>query len=100
VVAAAAQADAMVRFRVEVGDTLYDGSAVADPYGGEVPDPMVREAVVRGPERSFDQDPMFVALRLLAEIRLRALSPTVNDPATAVDAIDAMEGLLRAMVCP
>ena len=37
------------------------------------------------------------AIRLLADIALRALSPAVNDPATAVDAIDATEGLLRAL---
>ena len=47
-------------------------------------------------ERTFDQDPM-LAFRLLADIALRAMSPSVNDPATAVDAIDATEGLLRAV---
>jgi uncharacterized membrane protein len=87
-VAAAADADAVVAFRVGVGETLQDGSAVADIYGGEVPDPAVRDAVVRGLERSFDQDPM-LAVRLVADIWLQALSPAVNDPATAVDAIDA-----------
>jgi uncharacterized membrane protein len=95
-VTAAAQADAVLAFRVGVGDTLHDGSALADLHGGELPDPVVRKAVVRGPERSFDQDPMF-AVRLLADIGLRALSPAVNDPATAVDAIEATEGLLRTL---
>jgi uncharacterized membrane protein len=95
-VAAATAADAVVAFRVGVGDILYEGSALADVYGNELPDPVVRAAVVRGPERSFDQDPMF-ALRLLADIGLRALSPGVNDPATAVESIDATEGLLRAL---
>jgi uncharacterized membrane protein len=85
-----------VGFRVGVGDTLYEGTALADVYGGDLPDPAVRKAVVRGLERSFDQDPMF-ALRLLADIGLRALSPAVHDPATAVDAIDATEGLLREL---
>jgi uncharacterized membrane protein len=95
-VAAATAANAVVRFRVGVGDVLYEGTPLADVHGSEVPDPLVRGAVVRGPERSFDQDPMF-ALRLLADIGLRALSPGVNDPATAVDAINATEGLLRAL---
>ena len=93
---AAAQADAVVAFRVGVGDTLHEGSHLADIHGGDLPDEVVRLAVVRGPERSFDQDPM-LAVRLLADIGLRALSPAVNDPATAVDAIDATEGLLRAL---
>ncbi len=38
-----------------------------------------------------------LAIRVLADIALRALSPAVNDPATAVDALDATEGLLREL---
>ena len=41
----------------------------------------------------FRSDPL-LAFRLLADISLRALSPAVNDPATAVEAIDSLEGLL------
>jgi uncharacterized membrane protein len=95
-VGAATRANAVVAFRVGVGDTLHEGSVLADIHGGELPDPVVRSTVVRGPERSFDQDPM-LAVRLLADIGLRALSPALNDPATAVDAIDATEELLRAL---
>jgi uncharacterized membrane protein len=93
---AAAKADAVVAFRVGVGDTVHEGTPLADIRGGDVPDDVVERAVVRGSERSFDQDPMF-AIRLLADIALRALSPAVNDPATAVDAIDATDGLFRAL---
>jgi uncharacterized membrane protein len=94
--AAAAAADVSVVFRAGVGSTLHPGAPLADIHGGELPDAVVRGSVVGGPERSFDQDPMF-AFRLLADIALRALSPAVNDPATAVDAIDATEGLLREL---
>ena len=93
---AATHADALVVFRVGVGDTLHEAAPLADLRGGDLPDRVVRAAVIRGAERSFDQDPM-LAVRLLADIGLRALSPAVNDPATAVDAIDATEGLLRAL---
>ncbi len=93
---ASARADAIIAFRVGVGDTLHEGTPVADIHGGDVPDDVVERAVVRGTERSFDQDPM-LAIRVLADIALRALSPAVNDPATAVDAIDASDGLLRAL---
>lgn len=48
------------------------------------------------PERSFNQDPL-LAFRLLADIALRALSLAVNDPATAVEAIDSLEGLLSLL---
>jgi uncharacterized membrane protein len=51
---------------------------------------------VTGPERTFDQDPLF-AFRLLADIALRALSPAVNDPATAVQVLDTIESLLQAL---
>jgi len=34
---------------------------------------------------------------VLADIALRALSPAVNDPTTAVQALDAIDGLLRAL---
>lgn len=93
---AAAKVDAVVVFRVGIGETLHEGTPLADIHGGDVPDDLVERAVVRGPERSFDQDPI-LAIRLLADIALRALSPAVNDPATAIDAIDATDGLLRAL---
>jgi uncharacterized membrane protein len=93
---ATSRADAVVSFHVGVGDTLHEGTPLADIHGGDVPDDVVARAIVRGPERSFDQDPM-LAIRVLADIALRALSPAVNDPATAVDAIDASDGLLRAL---
>lgn len=92
----ATRADALVVFRVGVGDTVHDDSPLADIHGGELSDEAVRAAVVLSAERTFDQDPM-LAFRLLADIALRALSPSVHDPATAVDAIDATEGLLRAV---
>src|SRR6202020_2382668 len=57
---------------------------------------IVLRAVVTGPERSFDQDPQ-LAFRLLADVGLRALSPAVNDPATAVQVIDAIEDLLTML---
>ncbi|MGO4193466.1 DUF2254 family protein [Arthrobacter sp. YAF17] len=92
----ARRADALVVFCVGVGDTVHDDSPLADIHGGELSDHVVRAAVVRSAERTFDQDPT-LAFRLLADIALRAMSPSVNDPASAVDAIDATEGLLRAL---
>jgi uncharacterized membrane protein len=53
-------------------------------------------ALVTGPERTFHQDPLF-AFRLLADIGLRALSPAVNDPATAVQVLDTMQSLLAPL---
>ncbi|MCK9794862.1 DUF2254 domain-containing protein [Isoptericola sp. 4D.3] len=96
-VLAAARADAVVSYHVAVGETVHEGTTLATVHGGTLPDSVVRGAVVRGTERSFDQDPMF-AFRLLADIALKSLSPAVNDPASAVEAIDATDGLLRRLV--
>ena len=48
-------------------------------------------------ERTFDQDPLF-AFRLLADIAMQALSPAVNDPATAVQVLDTIDSLLQALI--
>lgn len=49
----------------------------------------LREAVVIGHNRTFEADPRF-ALVVLAEIAARALSPSVNDPGTAITILGAM----------
>jgi uncharacterized membrane protein len=46
-----------------------------------------------GEERTFDQDPKY-AIRLLVDIAIRALSPAINDPTTAVQALDQIGDLL------
>lgn len=53
----------------------------------------VREAVVLGAARSFEQDPRF-GLIVLSESAQRALSPAVNDPGTAIDVMNRVVGAL------
>ena len=93
----AAAGGAVIVLRAGMGDTLQQGGPVADLHGGEAADTAVLGGLVTGPERTFDQDPLF-AFRLLADIALRALSPAVNDPATAVQVLDIIESLLRLLV--
>ena len=88
---------AVIVLRAGMGDTLQQGAPVADLHGGEVADTAVLAGLVTGPERTFGQDPLF-AFRLLADIGMRALSPAVNDPATAVQVLDTTESLLQALV--
>jgi uncharacterized membrane protein len=88
---------AVIVLRAGIGDTLQQGAPVADLHGGEVADAAVLGGLVTGQERTFHQDPLF-AFRLLTDIGLRALSPAVNDPATAVQALDTIESLLRPLV--
>jgi uncharacterized membrane protein len=53
----------------------------------------LRQAIAIGNERTFEQDPKF-AIRIIVDIAIKALSPAVNDPTTAVQAIDQIEDLL------
>ncbi|MYS11888.1 DUF2254 domain-containing protein, partial [Streptomyces sp. SID6041] len=93
-VEAARRGGATVVLRVKVGDVVYEGDVVADIHHGSVPEAEVLKAVLAGPERTFHQDPV-LAFRLLSDIGLRALSSAINDPATTVQALDAVEDLLR-----
>jgi uncharacterized membrane protein len=92
-----AAGDAVIVLRAGMGDTLQQGAPVADLHGGDVTDTAVLAGLVTGPERTFRQDPLF-AFRLLADIGMRALSPAVNDPATAAQVLDSIESLLQALV--
>jgi len=78
-----------------VGDTLVDGSVILRLYSGKraIDEQKLRCAFALGAERTFDQDPKY-AIRLLVDIAIRALSPAVNDPTTAVQALDQIEDLL------
>jgi uncharacterized membrane protein len=87
---------AVIVFRVGIGDTLQDGAVIADLHGGDVTDAAVLGGLVTGQERTFHQDPLF-AFRLLADIGMRAMSPAVNDPATAVQVLDTIESLLAPL---
>jgi uncharacterized membrane protein len=101
----AAAGQGVIVLRARIGDTLQHGAPVADLHGAgqhgadqhaadqHAPDAALLGGLVTGPERTFRQDPLF-AFRLLADIGLRALSPAVNDPATAVQVLDTIESLL------
>jgi uncharacterized membrane protein len=92
-----AAGSAVIVLQAGIGDTLQQGAPVADLHGGEVTDDAVLDGLLTGQERTFHQDPMF-AFRLLADIGLRALSPAVNDPATAVQVLDTMQSILSPLV--
>lgn len=70
---------------VEVSTTLASGDVG-----------LVRAAIVRGTYRTMEQD-LEWAIAEYVEIALRALSPAVNDPATAVSCIDWIGDSLIAL---
>lgn len=95
---AARHADVRISLQVASGRVVAEGAVVAT-VSGPADQHLVSEvlgALTVGMERTFDQDPE-LALRLLADIALRALSPAVNDPTTAVQALDRIDALLRAL---
>jgi uncharacterized membrane protein len=92
------QTDVVVVLLTGVGAQLVEHDVVVRIHGrGAAPskDEVLR-TLVSGPERTFDQDPL-LAFRLLVDIALRALSPAINDPTTAVQALDAIDGLIRPL---
>ncbi|MEU9798993.1 DUF2254 family protein [Streptomyces sp. NPDC051000] len=88
--------DAVIAFRVAPGVTLSAGTTLAEVTADGPTGTALHAALTTGVERSFDQDPE-LPFRLLADIALRALSPAVNDPATAVEALDRLEDLLTRL---
>jgi uncharacterized membrane protein len=78
-----------------VGEYIGAGKVVLRIGGARAePDRALAERVfVLARQRTVDQDPAF-ALRMLVDIAIRALSPAVNDPTTAVQALDRIEALL------
>jgi uncharacterized membrane protein len=93
---ARAAGSAVIVLRARIGDTLQQDAVVAAVHGGEASDAAVLAGLVTGQERTFHQDPLF-AFRLLADIGLRALSPAVNDPATAAQVLDTVQSLLAPL---
>ena len=61
-----------------------------------IDDVTLRRGVDIDDERTIDQDPAF-AMRIIVDTAIRALSPAVNDPTTAVQALDALEVLVREL---
>lgn len=78
-----------------VGDTVAQGTVLLEVYGAKTPiaEPSLLQGIVLATERTFEQDPKY-PLRLLVDTAIMALSPAVNDPTTAVQAIDQIQDLL------
>ncbi len=94
----AAKAGAVIKMVYAVGDTLVDGDAVLRVHGAKAPLPENRlmRVIHLAVDRTFEQDPKY-PIRLLVDIAIKALSPAINDPTTAVQAIDQLEDLLHRL---
>jgi uncharacterized membrane protein len=95
-VALAKRADCVIEMVPQVGDFVADGDPLFRLFrGGEnLPEDALSQSVAVGQERTTEQDPTF-AFRILVDIASKGLSPAINDPTTAVLAIDQIHHLLR-----
>ena len=87
--------DAVIELVYAVGDHVPGAGALLNVYGSQaISDKQLRRALAMGDERTLDDDPAF-AFRMMVDVAIKALSPAVNDPTTAVQALDRIEDLLR-----
>jgi uncharacterized membrane protein len=85
----------VIEFAAAIGDTLIDGMPLLRVLGvpQTIDERKLWRRIILGEERTFGQDPKY-AIRILVDIAIRGLSPAVNDPTTAVQALDQIEDLL------
>lgn len=92
---------ATVRLETAVGRYVLVGSPLCtiwpEPPDGDETTSHVRNAVQVGESRTLQQDPAY-GVRQLADVALKALSPGVNDPTTAQDAIFHMCAVVRTLL--
>jgi len=95
---AARRADCAIEILPRVGDSSGSRSHCSRSRARRGDDRRARAAQPGrvGAERTIEQDSTF-AVRVIVDIALKALSPAINDPTTAVLAIDQLQRLLRAV---
>jgi uncharacterized membrane protein len=92
----AGRAGCVIELVPQVGDFIAAGDPLFRVYGGQA-DPTeeaLRHSVAVGQERTLEQDPTF-PFRVIVDIASKGLSPAINDPTTAVLAVDQIHHLLR-----
>ena len=101
----AARHEVCLRLRPRVGEHVVAGTTLAWVWrpspGDAAPDPRdftgILDAGVRiGFERTLEQDAAF-GIRQLVDVACKALSPAVNDPYTAVQAVDHLSVIFCAL---
>ena len=94
-VAAARAADGVIELVPQVGDFVGRGDLLFRVFGARSLDEQVlHQSIALGAERTIEQDPAF-PFRIIVDIAAKALSPAINDPTTAVLALDQVHHLLR-----
>jgi uncharacterized membrane protein len=95
IVARAVRHGCLIELMPQVGDYVAPGDPLFRVYDGpDFPAETLRNSIAIGAERTMEQDPAF-AIRVIVDIASKGLSPAINDPTTAVLAIDRLHHLLR-----
>lgn len=93
----ARERDLTVELLPQVGMFVPHGAPLCRIWSRDAPtDLNVSEWVVLADERTPHQDPIF-GFRQLVDVAERALSPGINDPTTASQALDYLHDLLRSL---
>lgn len=96
-VALAVRTESVIYLPREIGEMLNEGETLALVSGNqEVPESSLRDAVILSRERTFRKNPKY-AIRLLVDTAIRALSPAINDPTTAVQVLDHVQTILHRL---
>ena len=92
------KANAVIQLIPVVGDFVGKDEPLFALYGNVsgIDENILASSINFGIERTLEQDPTF-AFRIILDIALKALSPAINDPTTAVLAIDQLHRLLRSV---
>lgn len=102
----AAERDAVAAVAAMVGQHVVEGGPLLWVWRSSPeqrpPDPVefgpaLRSSVRLGKERTMEQDVAF-GVRQLADVASKALSPAINDPYTAVQAVQHLSVILAALV--
>jgi uncharacterized membrane protein len=94
----AARSGLSIRFLFEVGDFVPQGAPVFEVWGAAatLDTDELLDCLTLGRERTLLQDARF-GFRQLVDVAGRALSPSTNDPSTAVEVLDQLHELLRRL---
>jgi uncharacterized membrane protein len=102
----AAKADAVIELAVKAGDHTIEGETwafIAPPEAASAEfQGKVEDSILLGSEQASIQD-LETSIRQLVEVALRALSPSLNDPYTAIAVIDRLTeslGKIMRRGCP
>ncbi len=94
----AAERSTAIRMLVRPGDYVFPGAAIAElTVSVDGAGAAIRDATALGPRRVGSLDLEF-SVRQLVEVAVRALSPGINDPHTALSVLDRLGASLCELV--